>query len=233
MRRFIEWVSDYTISPPGLVARMALRAPAGFEAEPLMQALRITGVKPDRMTAARTRVLELANDGMAWSRSGLSHAAGVSSTVVDGLHAQGVFEVVELPRGPVVPLPDTHYAKTDLSPDQQEASDALAASVKAGAFSVTLLDGVTGSGKTEVYFEAIAAALDAGQAGADPAAGNRPDLGLHRALSGPVRRQARRMAFGPCAENARESLAAGGGGRCARGRRARGRRCICRSRSWA
>ena len=115
MRRFIEWVSDYTISPPGLVARMALRAPAGFEAEPLMQALRITGVKPDRMTAARTRVLELANDGMAWSRSGLSHAAGVSSTVVDGLHAQGVFEVVELPRGPVVPLPDTHYAKTELS----------------------------------------------------------------------------------------------------------------------
>ena len=92
MRRFIEWVSDYTISPPGLVARMALRAPAGFEAEPLMQALRITGVKPDRMTAARTRVLDLANDGMAWSRSGLSHAAGVSSTVVDGLHAQGVFE---------------------------------------------------------------------------------------------------------------------------------------------
>jgi primosomal protein N' (replication factor Y) (superfamily II helicase) len=163
MRRFIEWVSDYTISPPGLVARMALRAPAGFEAEPLMQALRITGVKPDRMTAARTRVLELASDGMAWSRSGLSHAAGVSSTVVDGLHAQGVFEAVELPRGPVVPLPETDYAKTALSPDQQEASDALKKSVGQGAFSVTLLDGVTGSGKTEVYFEAIAAALDAGK----------------------------------------------------------------------
>jgi primosomal protein N' (replication factor Y) (superfamily II helicase) len=163
MRRFIEWVADYTISPPGLVARMALRAPAGFEAEPLMQALRITGIKPDRMTAARHRVLDLASDGIAWSRSGLSHAAGVSSSVVDGLHAQGVFEVVELPRGPVVPLPDTGYAKTELSQDQQEASDALAKSVQDGIFSVTLLDGVTGSGKTEVYFEAVAAALDAGK----------------------------------------------------------------------
>ena len=163
MRRFIEWVADYTISPPGLVARMALRAPAGFEAEPMMQALRFTGTQPDRMTAARERVLELANDGMAWSRSGLAHAAGVSLSVVDGLHAQGVFEVVELPRGAVVPLPDTSYAKTALSPDQQEASDALAMSVNDNKFSVTLLDGVTGSGKTEVYFQAVAAALDAGR----------------------------------------------------------------------
>jgi primosomal protein N' (replication factor Y) (superfamily II helicase) len=163
MRRFIEWVSDYTISPPGLVARMALRAPAGFEAEPKMQALRMTGHKPDRMTSARTRVLELASDGMAWSRSGLARAAGVSSTVVDGLHDQGVFEVVELEPGPVVPLPDPTYGKPELSPAQAEAATELTQSVAAQTFSVTLLDGVTGSGKTEVYFEAVAAALAAGK----------------------------------------------------------------------
>jgi primosomal protein N' (replication factor Y) (superfamily II helicase) len=163
MRRFIEWVSDYTISPPGLVARMALRAPAAFEAEPKMQALRFTGHKPDRITAARTRVLELAADGMAWSRSGLARAAGVSSTVVDGLHNQGVFEVVELEPGPVVPLPDPSYGKPVLSPAQAEAAAELAQSVATQTFSVTLLDGVTGSGKTEVYFEAVAAALAAGK----------------------------------------------------------------------
>ncbi len=128
-----------------------------------MQALRFTGHKPDRMTAARTRVLELASDGMAWSRSGLARAAGVSSTVVDGLHQQGVFEVVELEPGPVVPLPDPSYGEPVLSPAQAEAAArAYAIALPQQTFSVTLLDGVTGSGKTEVYFEAVAAALAAG-----------------------------------------------------------------------
>ncbi len=163
MRRFIEWVAEYTLSPPGLVARMALRAPAAFDPEPPVPALVFTGHRPERMTVARSRVLELAQDGLAWTRLGLAHAAGVSGTVIDGLHDQGVFESTHLPAQPVVAAPDTAYASATLSPDQQAAADALCATVGAGGFSVTLIDGITGSGKTEVYFEGIATALDAGK----------------------------------------------------------------------
>ncbi len=163
MRRFIAWVADYTISPLGLVARMVLRAPAAFDPEPPIPALVFTGHQPERMTAARARVLELASDGMAWSRTGLAHAAGVSTTVVDGLHEQGVFEVTTLPAQPVVPLPDPDYGGEALSDDQRLAADELAATVSNGGFSVTLIDGITGSGKTEVYFEAIAEVLKAGK----------------------------------------------------------------------
>jgi primosomal protein N' (replication factor Y) len=163
MRRFVDWVAHYTLSPPGMVARMLLRAPEAFDPEPWTEGLQRTLVAPDRMTAARARVLETAEGGLAWTRSGLAHAAGVSSTVIDGLKAQGVFETVMIPPRPVVAPPDPSYAAPDLMPDQQAAADMLRAGVEAGAFGVTLLDGVTGSGKTEVYFEAVAAAIDQGK----------------------------------------------------------------------
>jgi primosomal protein N' (replication factor Y) len=115
------------------------------------------------MTGARQRVLETAEGGLAWTRSGLAHAAGVSSTVIDGLRAQGVFETVMIPPRPVVAAPDSSYAIPELMPDQSDAALMLRANVAAGVFNVALLDGVTGSGKTEVYFEAVAAALDQGK----------------------------------------------------------------------
>ncbi|MBN9250868.1 MAG: primosomal protein N', partial [Mesorhizobium sp.] len=147
----------------GMVARMLLRAPEAFDPEPWIEGLRRTMAEPDRLTAARSRVLETASDGLAWTRSGLAHAAGVSSTVIDGLKAQGVFEQVMIPPRPVVAPPDTAYATPELMPDQRDAAEMLREGVATGGFGVTLLDGVTGSGKTEVYFEAVAAALDKGQ----------------------------------------------------------------------
>ena len=161
-RRFVDWVSSYTLSPPGLVARMFLRAPAAFDPEPPLDGIRWNGGEPDRMTEARARVLEFARDGMAWTRSGLAHAAGASLTVVDGLKTQGLFEEVKIPPPPVVAAPDPSYATSELSPDQEAAAQTLRERAVDG-FSVTLVDGVTGSGKTEVYFEAIAAVVEAGR----------------------------------------------------------------------
>jgi primosomal protein N' (replication factor Y) len=162
-RRFVDWISTYTLSAPGMVARMLLRAPAAFDPESWTEGLQRTEAMPDRMTAARARVLEASNDGFAWTRSGLAHAAGVSSTVIDGLRDQGVFETVMIPPRPVVAVPDTGYAQPELSPDQKAVAETLRAAVAKGGPGVTLVDGVTGSGKTEVYFEAVAAALDKGR----------------------------------------------------------------------
>jgi len=163
MMRFMRWAADYTISPPGMVARMTLRVPAAFDPEPPVPGLRFSGQQPERMTGARSRVLELAGDGLAWTRTGLAHAAGVSATVIDGLSAQGVFEDVMIPARPVVAPPDPDYAPAELSGDQADAARQLVDAVSARGFSVSLLDGVTGSGKTEVYFEAVAKAIEQGK----------------------------------------------------------------------
>lgn len=163
MRTFLDWVATYTVSPPGLVARMALRAPAAFDPEPMVEGLRLTDARPERMTSARERVIATADNGFTWTRSGLAHAAGTSSSVIDGLTVQGVFETVFMPPPPVVALPDPDYVEHRLEGPQKQAALDLLESVDAGGFSVSLIDGITGSGKTEVYFEAIAATLKAGK----------------------------------------------------------------------
>ncbi|MDX3927605.1 MAG: primosomal protein N' [Shinella sp.] len=163
MRTFLDWVSAYTLTPPGLVARMALRAPAAFDPEPMIEGLRFTGQRPERLTPARERVLALVESGVAWTRSGLAHAAGTSSSVIDGLVAQGSFETVFLPPPPVVARPDPDFAAPRLQGPQTEAAASLVEAVRSGIFGVSLIDGITGSGKTEVYFEAIAETLRKGK----------------------------------------------------------------------
>nr|WP_250811782.1 primosomal protein N' [Neorhizobium tomejilense] len=164
MRDFVDWVASYTLSPPGLVARMAIRAPAALDPEPMVEGLRYLGGQPERLTPARARVLDLAGEEeIPWTRSGLAHAAGVSMSVVDGLTAQGIFETVFLPPPPVVARPDPDYISPRIEGPQKQASVDILKSIRAGGFSASLIDGVTGSGKTEVYFEAIAETLRQGR----------------------------------------------------------------------
>ncbi|MBP2550299.1 primosomal protein N' (replication factor Y) [Neorhizobium galegae] len=163
MRAFIDWVASYTLSPPGLVARMAVRAPAALDPEPMVEALRYRGGEPERLTPARARVLDLTRDEMPWTRSGLAHAAGVSASVIDGLVKQGLFDTVFLPPPPVVARPDPDYTAPRIEGPQKQAASEIVENMQAGGFSASLIDGVTGSGKTEVYFEAIAEALRQGR----------------------------------------------------------------------
>ena len=163
LRRFVDRLSRYYLMPRGMVLRMVLRAPEALEAEAPIRGVRLAGPRPERMTAARARVLGVLEGDFAWSRTGLAASAGVSASVVDGLIAQGTLEEVWLPPGrpPADPDPD-HGGKT-LGPDQAAAARELVEAMATGGFRVDLLDGVTGSGKTEVYFEAVAEAARRGR----------------------------------------------------------------------
>lgn len=157
--RFIRFVADYTMTPIGMVARMALAAPAALEPLPGLEALRLTARRPEKMTKARARLLALLAETPIWTRSGLAHAAGVSAAAVDGLTKLGVLERAVLPPEPAVPPPQADYAPALLTDAQARAAGALCLAAEAGEFSASLLEGVTGSGKTEIYFEAVAAVL--------------------------------------------------------------------------
>ena len=111
------------------------------------------------MTAARDRVLQLLADGLVRAKSEAAHEAGVSAGVIDGLVDEGALETLVLPPEPVARQPDPDFAVPEFTDAQRAAADALRATVAKGGFSVTLVDGVTGSGKTEVYFEAVAEAI--------------------------------------------------------------------------
>ena len=184
-RRFIEWLADYSMVPWGAVLRMALSARDALEPAKAITAYRLAangmevpGLRPGmRMTPARRRVLSVLSEGPARPASELAQAAGVGPSVVKGLAKLGAIEAVALPPPPAFEAPDWRRSGVALSPAQSEAATALRASTRQAAadgegegdeadlagFSVTLLDGVTGAGKTEVYLEAVAEALEAGR----------------------------------------------------------------------
>jgi primosomal protein N' (replication factor Y) len=159
---FADWMADYTLSPRGMILRMILRSASALEPERPLAGVRSTGVEPARMTPARRRVLGVAAGGLGWSKGGLAAAAGVSPGVLDGLLAQGALEIVDLPAKPIAATADPDHAKPNLSAEQESAAALLRERIGKG-FAVSLLDGVTGAGKTEVYFEAVAEALRLGR----------------------------------------------------------------------
>ena len=163
LRRLIDWVAGYTLAPPGAVLRMAMSVPEALS-PPRPRAGYVRGDRePKRLTPARARVLAEAADGPPRPAAELARAAGVSPSVVRGLADGGALDVVELPPGAVFRPPDWRRAGPTLSPAQQAAAADLAADLAVARYAVTVLDGVNGAGKTEVYFAAIARALEAGR----------------------------------------------------------------------
>jgi len=162
-RRFVEWVARYTLASTGSVLRMAMSVPSALEPLKPRTGYRRTDMPSDfRSTAARHRVLAVLADGPPRPAAELARAAGVGPSVVTGLAKAGVLETVVL-REPPLARPDPDCHSPELSVDQRSAADEMTGRVAAKAFSVTLLDGVTGAGKTEVYFEAIADAIRQGR----------------------------------------------------------------------
>jgi primosomal protein N' (replication factor Y) len=163
MRAFVSWVARYTVNPESAVLRMILRMPEALDPPAPIHALRLAGDPPERLTPARQRVLDLMADGLARTAGEIAHLAGVGPSVPKGLAKAGCLEEVTLPALRAVPRPDAESAGPDLSPDQEQAASVLGEGVDERAFQAFLLEGVTGSGKTEVYFDAIARALRGGR----------------------------------------------------------------------
>ena len=163
LRDFIDWVARWTLSPRGGVLRMAVRAPEATAAPQPKWGFRKTGKTPDRPTVARSRVLAALDAASPIAKAALAAAAACGPGVIDGLVEDGALEAVELPPEPVAPAPDPEFGRRPLEPDQEAAAELLVGAVRTKTFGVFLLEGVTGSGKTEVYFEAVAEALRTGR----------------------------------------------------------------------
>ncbi len=163
LRSFVDWVSTYTLSARGMVLRMSLRMGENLGPERVRLGVRLVGAPPQRMTPARRRLIEVVSDGLLHGKSDAAHEAGVSGGVVDGLVDEGTLSVEVMPKPPPQPAPDPSFAVPDFSPEQQAGAEAMRALIARDAFHVALLDGVTGSGKTEVYFEAVAETVRRGR----------------------------------------------------------------------
>jgi len=162
LRRLIEWTADYYCASLASVARMVLASGGALRGPSTITEYRLTGGLPERMTPQRQAAIEALEGEQATIRE-LAGIAGVSEGVLRGLCNQGVLEPVEVDCDRPYPRAEADFAKPELTADQGEVAARFVASVRSGGFAPFLLDGVTGSGKTEAYFEAIAESLRNGK----------------------------------------------------------------------
>ena len=158
LMRLIEWTADYYCASLASVARMVLASGGALRGPATTIEYRLTGGMPERMTPQRQAALEALEGEQATIRE-LAGIAGVSEGVLRGLVNQGVLEPVEVDCDRPYPKARADFAAPELTADQAEAAGTFVSAVEEAKFAPFLLDGVTGSGKTEVYFEAIGAAL--------------------------------------------------------------------------
>ena len=162
MIKFVEWTAKYSVASPGMVLRQVIRSYKALDPSPTATHFRPSGQTPARMSGARQAILE---KGGPWPARAVQIAerAGVNAGIVRGLAKAGGLIAEDMPVDLPFDVPDPdHPAGLELTEAQVRGGEELAALVRQDRFGVALLDGVTGSGKTEVYFEAVAEALRMG-----------------------------------------------------------------------
>ena len=160
-RQFMEWVAHYTMAPRGMVLRSVMSAKGAFTPPKPKMGVRRSQRALDKSTSAREKVLQVVGERV-WGKSELAEAAGVGTSVISGLMKSGVLDAQILQEEEGV-KPDPDFDVPTLNEQQRQAAKILHASVTARKFETLLLDGVTGSGKTEVAFEAMAQSLREGR----------------------------------------------------------------------
>ncbi|PAU97802.1 primosomal protein N' [Paracoccus salipaludis] len=165
MLEFIGRAADYTLTPLPVMLRMTLRAPDLDQPPAARRVVHRVGPAPDRMTEARAAVLWVIDEhgGAGFAPSELAQLAGVGTSVIKGLVGTGTLVETEAPKDAPYPRLDPSLPGKPLAPDQAVAAEALRTGLRGGGYATTLLRGVTGSGKTEVYLEAVAETLRMGR----------------------------------------------------------------------
>ncbi len=159
-RKFLDWASHYTMSPAGSFLKLALSVPGALEPPKMVKVYRLKKWDGGQgLSPPAKRVMEIAADGLARKASEFAREAGCGAGVVKTLAEKGLLEEVSQADPAPCRRPDPERLGATLSPVQGRAAQHLVDSVRKNEFSAALLDGVTGSGKTEVYFEAVAEAL--------------------------------------------------------------------------
>jgi primosomal protein N' (replication factor Y) (superfamily II helicase) len=162
LRRLVEWTANYYLSPPAAVLRMVLSSAAALEGSRTVTEYRLTSAIPEKLTPQRAQAVARIGERQGLIKE-LSLIADVSDSVIRGLVKLGALEGVEVTLDTPFLQPDPKFAPPKLNETQLAAAQKLVEMVDDEKFSPVLLNGVTGSGKTEVYFEAIARALDMGK----------------------------------------------------------------------
>ncbi|MBQ8660817.1 MAG: primosomal protein N' [Alphaproteobacteria bacterium] len=161
LRKFIEFTAAYNMAYAGLVLRMVLSVRGVFDNPKMTVLYELSGKTLAeaglKNSDARWRVMDFLKV-MPFNRQEIAAGAGVGQSVIRALIDAGVLRpvLIENKRQFAPPVPD--FQKVKLTREQQAAADELVRKIGNG-FRVTLLNGVTGSGKTEVYFEAAAEAF--------------------------------------------------------------------------
>lgn len=165
LRKFIEFVSGYNMAFAGQVLKMVLSVRQVFD-DPKMTVLyelsgKTLAEAKLKNSDARWRVMDFLKFA-PFNRQDIAAGAGVGQSVIKAMIDAGVLRPVLIEDKKEFEKPNAAYKKVNLTDEQKEAAVQLVGEIGSG-FNVTLLDGVTGSGKTEVYFEAVARALELGQ----------------------------------------------------------------------
>lgn len=162
-RQFIERVAKYNMAPLGAVLKMSLPVFGALEPPKAVTAYTIN-IQPDEKTRKglspqRRKVLDVLSDGIPRRAAEISDLAGCSAAVAKGMLEKHLLKTVDLYSSAPCRHPDIDRKGFALSEAQDMAARHLSENVRERRYAVSLLDGVTGAGKTEVYFEAVAEAI--------------------------------------------------------------------------
>lgn len=157
----LQWIakmSGWTLMTPGAVLRLIVNVPDAFSPPKMEQLYGLNITDAVRMTASRQAVADAfaSNDNEPMSATDVQNIARVSPAVVRTMISGGILVPKEQRARPTeYNAPEYHdCGNIVLNPEQQSAADVIGAAIDRGGFSVHLLDGITGSGKTQVYFDA-------------------------------------------------------------------------------